>query len=329
MIRSNGLDPAFVAEIMAEPGGENLLECWSCGTCTATCLVRRFDPSFNPRVTLHKVLLGLREEVLSSSEIWQCSACDACYTRCPKQIHISEVMKAIRAVAIRSGYESPGPIPTVDEDMCSGCAVCTRACPYEAMDRVTVASDGSSRLVARAERNLCLRCGLCVAACPSEAIALEELSDRDILIRAAADGWLERKGFLQGGAQEPRILAFICQWSLRSDEEYQRLERFGERVRVVNVPCSGRVPPELMLLALSRGADGVLVVGCREGECHFQRGTYQGRARVRLLEAMLNDFGIAPHRLRFAELGAFDRYVLPGLVTAMSEDIAATVPIIS
>ena len=122
---------------MAEPGGENLLTCWSCGTCAATCLVRRYETAFNPRLMLRQAGLGMREQTLSSPEIWQCSACDACYPRCPKKIHISDVMKAIRNVAIRAGYEAPGPVATVDETMCSGCAVCTRACPYGAIDRVT------------------------------------------------------------------------------------------------------------------------------------------------------------------------------------------------
>jgi len=79
-------DHDFVEEVMAEPGGENLLTCWSCGTCAATCLVRRYEPAFNPRLVLRQAGLGMREQTLSSAEIWQCSACDACYPRCPKKI---------------------------------------------------------------------------------------------------------------------------------------------------------------------------------------------------------------------------------------------------
>jgi len=321
MIRSSTLDHTFVEEILAEPGGENLLECWSCGTCAATCLVRRFDPCFNPRVILRKAGLGMREAVLSSREIWECSACDACYPRCPKEIHISEVMRAIRNIAIREGYTAPRPAPEVDEEICSSCAVCTRACPYEAMDRVTVTLNGTTRTVARADGNLCMQCGVCVAACPSGAIRLDDLNDHDIWTRAAADGWLERPGMLQGGAERPRILAFVCQWSLRSDAEWEHLRGLGEHVRVVNLPCSGRVDPDFITLALAKGADGVLVVGCKEGECHYQRGTYQGRAKVRLLEQLLDDMGVARGRVRFVELGALDRFVLPGLIGSMSREI--------
>lgn len=327
MIGARKIDRAFVEEVLAEPGGEHLLTCWSCGTCTATCLVRRYEPAFNPRLILHKAGLGLRDEVLSSAEIWQCSACDACYPRCPKQIHISEVMKAIRNLAIRAGYEPPGPFAVVNEMLCSGCAVCTRACPYEAIDRVTKAINGSERAVAQVNKTLCLHCGVCVAACPSGAMSLEVFSDQELVTRMGAGGWLEQPGYLQGGAPQPRILAFICQWTIRSDSEWDKLAPFGERLRVVNLPCSGRVDADLILLALTKGADGVLVVGCKEGECHYRRGTYLGRGKVALLREILAQMGIPTARVRFAELSALDRFTLPRLVQAMSEEIMALVPL--
>ncbi len=330
MIHSNLLDHAFVEEVLAEPGGEHLLTCWSCGTCAATCLVRRYESAFSPRLVLHKAGLGLREQVLSSAEIWQCSACDVCYPRCPKQIHISEVMKAIRNIAIRAGYQAPGPVAVVDEAVCSGCAVCTRACPYGAIDRVTkdVAVDGQypqQRAVAQVDRNLCLHCGICVAACPSGAMSLEVFADQELLTRMGAGGWLDLPGYLQGGAAEPRILAFVCQWSIRSDAEWSRLVPLGDRVRVVNLPCSGRVDPEMILLALTKGADGVLVVGCQEGECHYQRGTYLGRSKLALLGRILEQMNIPGTRVRFAELKALDRYVLPRLIGEMAADIVDSV----
>ncbi len=325
MIRSEKLDRTFVEEILAEPGGEHLLTCWSCGTCAATCLVRRYDPAFNPRLILHKAGLGLRAEVLSSAEIWQCSACDACYPRCPKQIHISEVMKAIRNLAIRAGYEPPGPFAVVNETICSGCAVCTRACPYEAIDRVTKAVDGSERAVAQVNKTLCLHCGICVAACPSGAMSLEVFSDQELVTRMGAGGWLEQPGYLQGGSPQPRILAFICQWTIRSDSEWDKLAPFGDRVRVVNLPCSGRVDADLILLALTKGVDGVLVVGCKEGECHYRRGTYLGRGKVALLSEALKQMDIPAARVRFAELSSLDRYTLPRLINAISEEIMASV----
>ncbi|MHB1357378.1 MAG: hydrogenase iron-sulfur subunit [Anaerolineae bacterium] len=317
MIRLRPTNQAFIDQILAEPGGEHLLTCWSCGTCAATCLVRRFEPAFNPRLILHRAGLGLREQVLSSPEIWQCSACDACYPRCPREIHISAVMGAIRNVAIREGYRSPLPGALVDERVCSGCAVCTRACPYQAINRVQV----DERWVARVDRNLCMHCGICAAVCPSGAINLDKFSESEIVARISADGWLVQKGFLSGRALEPRILVFVCQWAVRVESELERLRDLGERIRVVNLPCSGRIDPALVLTALQHGADGVILVGCVAGECHYQRGTFLGRSNIILLQEMLNQVGVSSQRLAFIEISALDRFILAGLVQAMSQRI--------
>ena len=330
MIRSSDLDHTLIDEIMAEPGGEHLLTCWSCGTCAATCIVRRYEPDFNPRLILHKAGLGMREPVLCCSEIWQCSACDACYPRCPKEIHISDVMKAIRNVAIREGYERPDPIAEVDDVKCSGCAVCTRACPYGAIERVVKMVEGEERTVAQVDRNLCLHCGICVAACPSGAMSLESFSDIELLTRMGADGWLEEKGYLKGGASEPRILAFVCQWSVHAEAEWARLHDLeSSSLRIVNLPCSGRVEPEMILLGLSKGADGVLVVGCKDGECHYQRGTYLGRSKLALLGQMLSQMGMARNRVKFSELGSLDRYMLPKLVHDMRAEIMTPITVMA
>ncbi len=316
------LDPHFAAEIMAEPGGEHLLTCMSCGTCAATCLVRRYDPAFNPRLLLRRAGMGLREQVLASAEVWQCSACDACYPRCPQQIHISDVMMAIRSVAIREGYEPPGPFAVVDEAKCSGCAVCTRACPYQAIERVTTTVGGAERAIAHVDHNLCQHCGICVAACPSGAMSLEEYNDRELLTRLGAGGWLDRPGLLQSGQGEPRIAAFVCQWSIHADSEWAALDDLqSDSLRIVRLPCSGRIDAAMILIALTRGADGVLVVGCAEGECHYLRGTYQGRGKVLLLNEMMHQLGLPTGRVLFAESAALDRSVLPRLVNEMRANL--------
>lgn len=327
MTHAARLDGDFVREILAEPGGEHLLTCWSCGTCAATCLVRRFDPAFNPRLLLRRAGLGLREQVLSSAEIWQCSACDACYPRCPQKIHISDVIRAIRNIAIREGYQAPGPHAEVDAERCSGCAVCTRACPYGAIDRVTTLVHGEERTIARVDANLCQHCGVCVAACPSGAMSLETVNDRELVTRMGAGGWLEQTSVLQGGAGEPRILAFVCQWSIHADSEWAALdEHQSDSLRIVRLPCSGRVDPAMILLALTRGADGVLVVGCAEGECHYLRGTYLGRGKVLLLNEMMQQLGLATERVTFASSGALDRRLLPRLVGQMRAELTRLAP---
>lgn len=107
MINASQLDPRFKDEIAAEDGGENIKRCFSCGTCTASCPVREVTDRYNPRRIIRMAILGLKEEVLSSDFIWLCSACYTCHERCPQDVRITDLMNAIKNIAIREGYVHP------------------------------------------------------------------------------------------------------------------------------------------------------------------------------------------------------------------------------
>jgi heterodisulfide reductase subunit C len=98
------LEPGFRDEIVAEPGGERFMHCFSCGTCVAGCPVAGSTDRYNPRRVVRMALLGMRQEVLSSEFVWLCSTCYTCYERCPQDVHIPELMNAIRNLAVREGY---------------------------------------------------------------------------------------------------------------------------------------------------------------------------------------------------------------------------------
>jgi heterodisulfide reductase subunit C len=107
VVDASQMDPAFVSEIAAEPGGEHIRRCFACGTCTASCPVREVTERYNPRRIIHMAVLGLREAVLSSDFIWLCSTCYACYERCPQDVRITELMHAIKNIAVREGHIHP------------------------------------------------------------------------------------------------------------------------------------------------------------------------------------------------------------------------------
>ncbi|MBE9500886.1 MAG: 4Fe-4S dicluster domain-containing protein [Dehalococcoidia bacterium] len=107
MITLNNLDTKFKYEVAEEPGGENIKLCFACGLCTAGCPVSEIDPEYNPRRIIHMVLLGMREEVLSSNLIWLCSLCYTCQAHCPQNVNFADVMKALRNMAVREGYVHP------------------------------------------------------------------------------------------------------------------------------------------------------------------------------------------------------------------------------
>jgi len=102
-----GVDPNFKYDVAAQPGGEQIKVCYSCGTCTAACPVTDVDPRYSPRKIIRQVLLGLREEVLSSELLWYCETCYTCSAYCPQNVKFGDVMRALREMAVAEGYFKP------------------------------------------------------------------------------------------------------------------------------------------------------------------------------------------------------------------------------
>jgi len=103
-LRTSNLDQSFLEEVMKHPGGEKLYLCYQCGSCTGGCPVGKITDSYRPRQIIRMVLLGLRDEVLSSDSIWLCASCYTCQERCPQGVEIADLMLAIRNMAAGKGY---------------------------------------------------------------------------------------------------------------------------------------------------------------------------------------------------------------------------------
>jgi len=106
-IRINKNALKFRDEVLKIPGGENLLKCYACGTCTAGCPVREVEERYNPRRIIHMVLLGMKHEVLRSDFLWLCSSCHTCSERCPQGVHLSQIMRVLKNIAVREGIVHP------------------------------------------------------------------------------------------------------------------------------------------------------------------------------------------------------------------------------
>jgi heterodisulfide reductase subunit C len=109
------LDPSFCDEVASLPGGEHIRKCFACGTCAAGCPVTDIDEEYNPRKIVRQVLLGMREEVLSSPLIWFCLVCYRCYARCPQKVNFTDVMRVLRYLAVKGGYAPPDILSRVEE----------------------------------------------------------------------------------------------------------------------------------------------------------------------------------------------------------------------
>jgi len=97
----------FKNEVKKIPGGERMMLCFQCGTCTADCPIARFSDSYRPRQILRMAQLGLKDRVLSSDQLWLCAACYTCVDHCPQDVEISSVIRALRNIAVREGYMPP------------------------------------------------------------------------------------------------------------------------------------------------------------------------------------------------------------------------------
>ncbi len=188
-----GKTPDLMAQVMAEPGGEQLHTCLSCGTCTAVCPIQWWNPAYNPRRLLRLAVMGQSKALLTSPTIWFCSACDQCYHRCPRGVRLSDIMAAIRAVALRLGIEPDRDSALVNERICAGCGQCAELCPYQAIALQVRRVLGKQKKVATVSAVRCLQCGICAAACRSNAITVPSFADGELLrqVRACEVGRLE------------------------------------------------------------------------------------------------------------------------------------------
>ena len=109
------VDFSFKEEVAAQPGGENLKRCFACGSCTLSCPVAEVEESYSPRRIIHMILLGLKEEVLSSKVIWYCLSCYRCQVRCPQEVKYPEIMRVLRKLAVEQGYVEPGFVQAIQD----------------------------------------------------------------------------------------------------------------------------------------------------------------------------------------------------------------------
>ena len=195
---SHSSSDTFADQVRASAGGEKIAQCFSCGTCTASCPIQWIEETYNPRRIIKMVMMGMREQVLSDPVIWLCSACDICYQRCPQGIRISDLMKAIREVAIQEGYEPVRAVAQVNERACSSCGLCAQACPYGAIELtprwVTIQQVmRKQRALPKVDKFLCHGCGICTAICPVSAISVTDIGDDTVVAQirefAQETGW--------------------------------------------------------------------------------------------------------------------------------------------
>ena len=122
---------------------------------------------------------------------------------------------------------------------------------------------------------------------------------------------------------EPKIVAFLCNWCSYRGADLAGTSRIkcAANVRAIRVMCSGRVEPAFILRAFELGADGVLVLGCHPGDCHYAEGNYKALRRMTLLKRVLAQLGIEEDRFRLDWVSASEGDRFSHIVNEMTEKV--------
>jgi F420-non-reducing hydrogenase iron-sulfur subunit len=121
----------------------------------------------------------------------------------------------------------------------------------------------------------------------------------------------------------PVIVAYLCNWCTYAGADLAGTSRltYPADIRIIRVPCSGRVDPLFIIRALQDGADGVLVSGCHPGDCHYSAGNYYARRRFMILRELLDLFGIDLDRVQFSWVSAAEGIKWSEVVTDVTNKI--------
>jgi coenzyme F420-reducing hydrogenase delta subunit/ferredoxin len=228
---------------------------------------------------------------------------------------------------------TPRPVAArVDLANCNGCGRCFADCPYAA---VTMGARTDGRpLVSQAivDADLCAGCGICAGACPSSTpfrSAAELVTGIDLpqapvaALRATLEAELARLAGSAGGPQPARVIVFGCH------AENGGVELAGlsdARTAAIALVCVGQLPPSFVEYALRTHADGVLVTGCREGDCAYRQGNRWTADRLAAERAPRLRAAVPAARVRVAWAGRGQERALHEALAAFRADLALLPP---
>ena len=128
---------------------------------------------------------------------------------------------------------------------------------------------------------------------------------------------------------EPKIIAFLCNWCSYAGADLAGVSRiqYPPNIRIVRVPCSGRISPYYIVKSLQVGWDGLLISGCHPGDCHYLTGNLVARRRIAVLKDLLTFMGIEPERVNFSWVSAAEGERFAKIIKKVVEKVRKVGPI--
>jgi quinone-modifying oxidoreductase subunit QmoB len=228
-------------------------------------------------------------------------------------------MKALQCIAALSRGEAVHPrsgdltIPDFFLQRCTQCKRCTEECPFGTLNEDEKGTPQLNPL-------RCRRCGICMGSCPERIISFPDYS-----VDAVAS-MIKAMGVPEDFEEKPRILALLCENDALPALDTAASERrhWNPWVRVIPVRCLGSVNIVWIADALSRGIDGILLIGCRYGDdyqCHYMRGSELAHTRLGNVQETLQRLALEPERIKVVEM-AHDEYSrIPEVLDAFAADL--------
>ncbi|MBM3291164.1 hydrogenase iron-sulfur subunit [Candidatus Bathyarchaeota archaeon] len=202
----------------------------------------------------------------------------------------------------------------VDEEKCVGCGACASICPFKAIDW---SAFGEPKIIEAA----CEGCGICAAVCPVSAMQLRHYKDDQLIPKIKAI--MTPKWISEEKKDEPVIIAFACQWCsyAAADAAGNMGLEYPENIRIIRVPCTGRIDALHILSAFKNGADGVIISGCLPTQCNYLTGNLEAIDRVDIMKKTLDTLNISSDRLETIFTSACMPTWLVALFTDFTEKI--------
>ena len=231
-----------------------------------------------------------------------------------KAIQSLDLISRGAATHPRSGDLS---LPYTRIEGCTKCGRCTAECPFSAIEL-------DERGYPELNPDRCRRCGICMGSCPVQVISFEDYSvDQLTAMVNAID--------LPEDPEKPRILALVCENDAYPAFDMAGINRlaYDASVRVIPLRCLGSLNTAVIANALSRGVDGIMLMGCKSGDdyqCHFMKGSELANKRVENIQETLGRLMLESERVKPMELEITEYDKIPELVKQFTEEIKAIGP---
>jgi len=230
---------------------------------------------------------------------------------------LGAAMKAIQSVEMATRGETVHPragdlsYPSFFLQRCTQCKRCTEECPFGSLDE-----DEKGTPLFNPYR--CRRCGICLGACPERIISFQNYS---VDMIASMIKSIEVPDEFE---EKPRVVAFMCE-----NDAYPALDiagfnrvQYDPSVRVIPLRCLGSLNIVWIADALSRGIDGVMLIGCKYGDdyqCHFATGSELADRRLENVKETLERLQLERERLQLTQLAINEYDKLPALINDFVE----------